>query len=569
MRDLVEVSPPEGSAPMASAYRNGPVTNSRPGHDVDGASMSLHPRQIKPYSRNPRRSKNPNYEQIKESIRVKGLLNALTVTRRPGDEDYTIYGGGNTRLDILQQFAELFPGNPLYVPITVIYRTWRTESEVIAAHLVENEVRGDITFWDRAMGLMSLKQELEAESGKMLSANEVRTKAAEQGWKLSRETLLLYVFATERLAAVGPWLSFSTAQALKDRIGPLSTAMTRLDVAGGARAFAACLSEVLAGQAAALRAAEEALALGAPKAMLDAATACNLLEERVARSIGISVPGLRQVLEISSSNPQISSAELRAEIKGVVTPASPHNNTSAPTQPTATTISGQQIPLPTPMLAAVKDATVAATAAPATSVLNAGLPDLRRQGALPPELASDNDSAGLESDGLAAECVLQTVQHLARSTFNADLLIEVPGMPLGYLIDLPDGELQPLPQAHAMPTAQQIRLRRAGWQLLATLSGQFDRRCCIESCMPSSSRWFQAVRSGAVDAALRRCGMAVTEDRIHVDAECLFYMLTEPHLLGPSVLRTLRSLSELRAARPNVLPPLLELVTTSSMADAS
>ena len=60
--------------------------------------------QIRPYDRNPRRERNPRYDEIKDSIRAQGgLNNPLTVTRRPGAEHYMVESGGNTRLGILNE----------------------------------------------------------------------------------------------------------------------------------------------------------------------------------------------------------------------------------------------------------------------------------------------------------------------------------------------------------------------------------------------------------------------------------------------------------------------------------
>ena len=53
------------------------------------------------YDRNPRRSINPSYESIKESIRNRGLDDEPTITRRAIDEPFMIKSGGNTRLAIL------------------------------------------------------------------------------------------------------------------------------------------------------------------------------------------------------------------------------------------------------------------------------------------------------------------------------------------------------------------------------------------------------------------------------------------------------------------------------------
>ena len=49
--------------------------------------MVLSLQQVKLYDRNPRRERNPLFDDIKDSIRNQGgLNNPLTVTRRPGEE---------------------------------------------------------------------------------------------------------------------------------------------------------------------------------------------------------------------------------------------------------------------------------------------------------------------------------------------------------------------------------------------------------------------------------------------------------------------------------------------------
>ena len=63
--------------------------------------------RIKPYEHNPRRAPNAEFERIKASIRVDGLGQPLVVTQRPGESDYLVHAGGNTRLRILRElFAE-------------------------------------------------------------------------------------------------------------------------------------------------------------------------------------------------------------------------------------------------------------------------------------------------------------------------------------------------------------------------------------------------------------------------------------------------------------------------------
>jgi len=68
--------------------------------------------QLQPYELNPRRTRNPKYDDIKSSIESVGLLEPPKITRRnPDDEKYSIRNGGNTRLEILNdlygQYTEL------------------------------------------------------------------------------------------------------------------------------------------------------------------------------------------------------------------------------------------------------------------------------------------------------------------------------------------------------------------------------------------------------------------------------------------------------------------------------
>ena len=57
--------------------------------------------QLRPYEHNPRFIRNPLYDDIKASIRERGLDQPPPITRRPGETYFIIRNGGNTRLAIL------------------------------------------------------------------------------------------------------------------------------------------------------------------------------------------------------------------------------------------------------------------------------------------------------------------------------------------------------------------------------------------------------------------------------------------------------------------------------------
>ena len=157
---------------------------------------------IRPYENNPRRVSNTRFAQIKESIRASGIRNPLTVTRRPGEAHFIVEAGGNTRLLAIQQlWAETRDAR--FRRLMVLFRPWRGESHVLTAHLIENELRGEMTFWDKASGVVALKARLETEQGHALSLRQLDEAMKVLGLSVNTATLSLYLFASERLRTLG------------------------------------------------------------------------------------------------------------------------------------------------------------------------------------------------------------------------------------------------------------------------------------------------------------------------------------------------------------------------------
>jgi len=158
--------------------------------------------EIRPYENNPRRAANAKFDDIKESIRTSGLRSPLTVTRRPGESHFVVEAGGNTRLLALRQlWAET--RDPRFRKLVVLFRPWRSESHVLTAHLIENEQRGEMTFWDKACGIVALKSRLEAEQGRTLTLRPLEDALHALGLSVNTATLGLHLFATERLRTLG------------------------------------------------------------------------------------------------------------------------------------------------------------------------------------------------------------------------------------------------------------------------------------------------------------------------------------------------------------------------------
>ncbi len=68
----------------------------------DARLIRLEVAQLRAYDRNPRHCPNNEYERIKASIRAQGLDQPLVVTCRPGQTDYMLLAGGNTRLQAIK-----------------------------------------------------------------------------------------------------------------------------------------------------------------------------------------------------------------------------------------------------------------------------------------------------------------------------------------------------------------------------------------------------------------------------------------------------------------------------------
>ncbi|RMU75676.1 Protein with ParB-like nuclease domain in PFGI-1-like cluster [Pseudomonas syringae pv. aptata] len=91
-----------GKLLQGSFSRSGPTVDQLPDPIVD-TPMVLTLDEMKAFEQNPRTVTNAKYKEIKESIRQRGLDHRPSVTRRPGEQKFTINNGGNTRLQILRE----------------------------------------------------------------------------------------------------------------------------------------------------------------------------------------------------------------------------------------------------------------------------------------------------------------------------------------------------------------------------------------------------------------------------------------------------------------------------------
>ncbi|WP_197471102.1 ParB family protein [Azotobacter vinelandii] len=154
--------------------------------------------QLIPYDKDPRIDRNPAYDEIRESIRHAGLKHPPVITQRPGDDKYMIRDGGNTRLAILNELYQE-TGDERFYRFWCIYKPWVSEQAALAGHLSENENRGDLTWIQKALGLVQLKQMLEAEAGEPLSQNALARRCTELGFSISQSHISRMLYTVEHI----------------------------------------------------------------------------------------------------------------------------------------------------------------------------------------------------------------------------------------------------------------------------------------------------------------------------------------------------------------------------------
>ncbi|MES9897717.1 MAG: ParB family protein [Sedimenticola sp.] len=166
--------------------------------------MLLEITRIKAYDRNPRHGKNPEFDRIKASIRANGLDQPLVITQRPETAYYVVHSGGNTRLVALQElYAET--GDSQFARVQCLFKPWSRESDVLLAHLRENDLRGALTFIDKALAVFDIKKLLEEElDTDEISQRKLQIALAAGGYSLSHGLISRMGYAVKRLLPLIP-----------------------------------------------------------------------------------------------------------------------------------------------------------------------------------------------------------------------------------------------------------------------------------------------------------------------------------------------------------------------------
>lgn len=133
------------------------------------------------------------------------------MTRRPGEDKYRIRNGGNTRLEILNELYKE-TGDERYFRFNCLFRPWdKQRGEIIAltGHLAENDLKGDLKFIERAVGIQKAKALYEKEKGEPVGIRELSRKLTDDGYPVSHSHISRMLDAVEILLPAIPVMLYS------------------------------------------------------------------------------------------------------------------------------------------------------------------------------------------------------------------------------------------------------------------------------------------------------------------------------------------------------------------------
>jgi ParB family protein of integrating conjugative element (PFGI_1 class) len=148
-----------------------------------------------PYQGNPRQSRNPAYEEIKESIRAIGLQNPPNVTRADPSDPYMIRDGGNTRLEILRELWEETQDRRFF-EFKCMFHPYTDDMDLLIKHCIENEMRGGMLLIERGLAALRFKETLESNGAhKCVSNKALARELGQKGWSVGDVVLGVALYA--------------------------------------------------------------------------------------------------------------------------------------------------------------------------------------------------------------------------------------------------------------------------------------------------------------------------------------------------------------------------------------
>ena len=157
--------------------------------------------EIQVYEHNPRTTRNTQFDDIKEALRTEGLGKVLLhVTKRPGESVYTLSFGGGTRFQAIQELWNE-TGDERFRAVRCLIQPFKSDVALQANHLIENNQRGEMTFWNNAKAFIKIHRDISDSTGTELSSRDFIEQCNSLGLRVNRTTFQYFQFAAETFSA--------------------------------------------------------------------------------------------------------------------------------------------------------------------------------------------------------------------------------------------------------------------------------------------------------------------------------------------------------------------------------
>ncbi len=187
--------------------------------------------EIQVYEHNPRTTRNTQFDDIKEALRTEGLGKVLLhVTKRPGESVYTLSFGGGTRFQAIQELWNE-TGDERFQAVRCLIQPFKSDVAMQANHLIENNQRGEMTFWNNAKAFIKIHRDISDSTGTELSSRDFIEQCNELGLRVNRTTFNFFQFAVKEFSAFA--FASELSRTAIERIQPQFAAYERLAVLKG------------------------------------------------------------------------------------------------------------------------------------------------------------------------------------------------------------------------------------------------------------------------------------------------------------------------------------------------
>lgn len=125
---------------------------------------------------------------------MRGLDFAPNITKRPREDFYIIADGGNTRLQALNELWQETQ-DPKFWSIRCLFKPWQGNDNegtlsCLIGHLSENDLRGDLSFVERALAIAEIKVMYEQQEKVFFSHRQLSERLKKDGYSISHPVLV-------------------------------------------------------------------------------------------------------------------------------------------------------------------------------------------------------------------------------------------------------------------------------------------------------------------------------------------------------------------------------------------